>query len=70
MYDPTHIEKLLRTRECILTFIELDEKAMLRTPDDLGLKMSLANWRRQLVSIDTSASALTGLPPDHYQARD
>lgn len=66
MQDLNQIEKLLRSRERVLNFIELDQLALMRTPGLHDLEFSLASWRRQLVVIETTFSALTGIPPDKY----
>jgi hypothetical protein len=69
MQDLNQIEQLLRSRERVLTFIELDQTALSRTPGLYDLEFSLASWRRQLVVIETSFSALTGIPPEQYLAQ-
>ncbi|HHH9443049.1 TPA: hypothetical protein ACP32N_005037 [Pseudomonas aeruginosa] len=68
MQDLNQIELLLRSRERVLALIELDQNALARTPGLLDLEFSLSRWRRQLVIIETSFSALTGVPPDQYLA--
>ncbi len=68
MQDPVQIEKLLRARERILAFIDLDQRALERTPGIQALELSLTSWRRQLVSIDSKFTALTGHTPQQYQA--
>ncbi|HDS1678894.1 TPA: hypothetical protein QEM39_000362 [Pseudomonas putida] len=68
MQDPVQIEKLLRARELILAYIDLDQRALERTPGIRALELSLTNWRRQLVSIDSKFTALTGISPPQYRA--
>lgn len=68
MQDPVQIEKLLRARDRILAFIDLDQRALERTPGIQALELSLTSRRRQLVSIDSKFTALTGLSPQQYQA--
>ncbi|WP_347784294.1 hypothetical protein [Pseudomonas kurunegalensis] len=61
MQHPVQIEKLHRARKRILAFIDLDQRALERTPGIQALELSLTSWRRQLVSIDSKFTALTGL---------